>query len=392
MKRQVLRFTVHIPLDPASVQHVLLDNAANYVKPDVVKTLTGPMIGRGLLTSDDALWREQRKIVAASFAPAAVDALTPVFTRAAEEKAGEWSSGEIRDMAAESTRTTMEIIANTLFSGDERLKTAEAMAHIEAALNSTNDARVAAILGLPQIGWTKGMRRGQRGRNFLRSILATLVRERIAEPRDDFLGRLVSALQERFAPDEAFALALDNAATFYLAGHETTANAVTWTLAMLAEQPELQAEVAAEVEQGGSEMLRRVIEESMRLYPPVPRFDRQAVEPDRIGEWDVAPGDIVSIWPWLLHRHRALWDDADAFDADRFAPDARAAQHRFQYIPFGAGPRVCVGMRFAITEAVTVLSAWLRRWRFEPSGQTLYPLGTVTLRPEGGLKLLIRSQ
>ncbi len=133
-------------------------------------------------------------------------------------------------------------------------------------------------------------------------------------------------------------------------------------------------------------LLRRVIEESMRLYPPVPRFDRQAVAADQLGEAEVGPGDIISIWPWLLHRHTALWDDPDAFDADRFAPET--ARHRFQYLPFGGGPRLCVGMRFAMAEALTVLAHWLARWRFasEP-GREMRLSGMVTLRPKGGLPL-----
>jgi cytochrome P450 len=225
------------------------------------------------------------------------------------------------------------------------------------------------------------------------------VRERIAEGGGgDFLADIVEALRGRFPPDEAAALALDNAVTFYLAGHETTANALAWTLFLLSEQPELQAAVAEEARaaQGEEErlpLLRRVIEESMRLYPPVPRFDREAVAPDRLGEYDVAPGDIVSIWPWLVHRHRALWSDPDQFDPDRFLPDRRALQHRFQYLPFGGGPRICVGMRFAMREALVILARWLATWSFAPlQGRIVAPSGAVTLRPKGGLPLSLRRR
>jgi cytochrome P450 len=139
--------------------------------------------------------------------------------------------------------------------------------------------------------------------------------------------------------------------------------------------------------------LRRVFEEAMRLYPPVPRFDRQSVAADRLGGWEVAPGDIISIWPWLLHRHQALWDDPDAFDPDRFLPERRAARHRFQYFPFGGGPRVCVGMRFAHAEGLTVLAHWLAAWRLTPvSGREVRPVGYVTLKPEGGLPLRVERR
>ena len=400
MRRRVFRYNVHIPLEPDSVQRVLLDNAANYVKPDIVKKLLKATIGRGLLSSDGALWRDQRRIVAANFAPAAIDALVPVFARAAA--AARLGTGT-RDMAAAATGTTMRIIADALFAGDERLISETAMAHITAALDGVSEARLQALLGLPLMPWSLRGKRARRGQVYLRETLGRVVAERLpGGGPDDFLGRLIRALHDRFDDEEALALAVDNAATFYLAGHETTANAITWTLFLLAEQRGLQAEAAAEaaaaLAAGEADaalperlpLLRRIVEESMRLYPPVPRFDRQALAADRLGEAEVAAGDIVSIWPWLIHRHRALWDDADAFDPDRFRAEARAQRHRFQYLPFGGGPRLCVGARFATAEALTVLAHWLRDWTFAPMpGREVRPSGMVTLRPAGGLPLLL---
>jgi cytochrome P450 len=406
MKRQILGYTVHFVLDPDSVQRVLQGNAANYVKPDVVKRFGAALLGRGLLTSDGALWREQRRIVAANFAPGAVDALVPHFAAAAGATAADWQSGATVDLAEAATDTTMRIIADTLFGGDARLKTRTAMDHIAAALRAGGESRLPAILGLPSIPYNRVLWRGQRGREFLRRTLADVVRERLPDGgADDFLGKLIRALRAQFPPAEALALAVDNAATFYLAGHETTANAITWTLYLLSEQPAWQDRVAAEAQSALAEgiddaglpdrlpTLRRVFEEAMRLYPPVPRFDRQAVAADRLGEWDVEPGDIISIWPWLIHRHQAVWDDPDAFDPDRFLPERRATQHRFQYFPFGGGPRVCVGMRFAYAEGLTVLAHWLAAWRIAPaSGREVRPVGYVTLRPEGGLPLRLERR
>jgi cytochrome P450 len=404
MRRKVLGFNVHIPLEPDAVQRVLLDNAANYVKPDVVKRLLAPAIGAGLLTSDGSPWREQRRIVAANFAPAAVDALVPAFGQVGSEAPVWWEPGE-RDMALEATRATMRIISNTLFGGDRRLTSDAAMTHIGAALEGVSEARLQAMLGLPRIPWTRRGWVAQRGQKYLRGTLETVVRERLPDGGgDDFLGRLIRALGERFEPKQAAALAADNAMTFYLAGHETTANAVTWTLYLLSEQPELQDEVAAEAAAalavgGGSDlpdrlpMLRMVLEESLRLYPPAPRFDRQAVAADRLGDAEVKPGDIISIWPWLIHRHETLWDEPDRFDPQRFSSARRAGRHRFQYIPFGGGPRQCVGMRFATAEALTVLAWWLAAWRFEPvPGRAVRVSGMVTLRPAGGLPLLLSGR
>ena len=399
MKRKVLGYTVHIPLDPELIQHVLLDNVANYAKPVIVKGLLAPVIGRGLLAADGPLWRDQRRIVAANFAPAAVDGLVPVFVRVGCE-AMSWNDG-VHDMAEQATVTTMRVIAATLFGGDPRLTSDVALGHISAALASMGEARLPALLGLPILPYTPRMLAGRRGQVYLRRTLTEVVRDRMTDGGDqDFLGRLIRALSERFDPDEAFSLAVDNAATFYLAGHETTANAVTWTLFLLSEQPGLQDEAAAEARaaigpHGEASnladrlpLLRRIVEESLRLYPPVPRLDREAAGEDRLGDEIVEPGHIVSIWPWLLHRHKALWSDPDAFDASRFAPEAKAARHRFQYIPFGAGPRVCVGARFATAEALAVLAHWLSHWRFLPvPGRKVLPSGMVTLRPAGGLPL-----
>ena len=401
LKRQILGFTVHVVLDPDHVQHVLLDNSGNYAKPDIVQTLLDPIIGKGLLTSDAGLWREQRRIVAASFSPAAVEAQRGTFVEAARAAMTRWSDGEQRDMAAESTRTTMTIIALALFGGDPRLISEDSMRQITAAIEGFSEARMLALLRLPQFPVTPKGRAGKRGQAHLRKTLTEVVDDRWhGRIKGDFLCGMIDALRGRFPEAEARALAVDNAATFYLAGHETTANALAWTLFLLAAQPELQEEMSAEARsalaQGHDDVAERLprlrffLSESLRLYPPVPRFDRQAIGPDRLGEWDVKPGDIISIWPWLLHRHRALWDDPDAFEIDRFA--GKSGRHRFQYLPFGAGPRTCVGAQFATIEALTLLAHWLADWRFKDAGHAVRAAGMVTLRPKGGLPLMLERR
>ena len=401
IKRNVLGYTVHIPLHPDAVQRVLLDNAANYEKPQLVKRILMPTIGRGLLSSDGELWRGQRKIVAASFTPPAVDALVPVFGEVAANAASAWQTGP-RDMANEATSATMRIISNALFSGDERLTRAEAMEHIAAAFEGVSEARLQVLLGMPLVPLTPRGRRGRRGQQYLRRTLGALVRERL-EPgaSDDFITNMIHSLMQRFPREEALELAVDNAATFYLAGHETTANAISWTLFILSELHELQDEAAIEARAAlavGADsdlpdrlpLLRAILEETLRLYPPAPRFDREAIAADRLGDYDVVPGDLVSIWPWIIHRHESLWDEPDRFDHSRFLGEGRTGRHRFQYIPFGAGPRTCVGARFAMAEALTILASWLAGWRFAPMpGRAVQVSGMVTLRPKGGLPLVL---
>ena len=399
-RRNVLGHTVHVVLKPEWVQRVLLDNAGNYEKPRLVKRILSPTIGRGLLTSEGELWRVQRKIVSASFTPPAVDALVPLFADVGEAMAGSWAEGT-RDMALEATTATMRVIATALFSGDERLTTPEAMGHITAAMEGVGEARIQVLLGMPLVPITSKGRRGRAGQQFLRRILGAIVNERLeSNAPDDFVTAMIRELIERFPREEAIELAIDNAATFYLAGHETTANLTSWTLFVLSEQPQLQERVAAEAEgalAAGIDadlpqrlpLLRAVIDETLRLYPPVPRFDREAVADDLLGPHQVKAGDLVSIWPWIIHRHKKLWDEPDAFNVARFG-GAKQDRHRFQYLPFGAGPRTCVGARFAMAEALTILATWLRHWRFAPlPGRLVRPSGMVTLRQEGGLPLKV---
>jgi cytochrome P450 len=401
LKRNILGFRVHILLDPDLIQHVLLDNAANYAKPDIVKSLLDPIIGRGLLTADGELWREQRRIVAGTFSPAAVEAQRAMFVEAARKSMERWSEGQLLDMAAEATRTTMMVIALALFGGDPRLISDESMAQIAAAIEGFSEARMLALFRLPQIPMTPKGRAGKRGQVYLRKTLAEVVDDRWhGRIKGDFLTVMIDALRKQFPEGEARALSIDNAATFYLAGHETTANALSWTLFLLAAQPDFQEELAAEAQaalSGGSAdvaertpRLRLFLSESLRLYPPVPRFDRQAIGHDQIGEQEVEPGDILSIWPWILHRHRKLWDDPDAFDVERFSE--KRGRHRFQYLPFGAGPRTCVGAQFATAEALTILAHWLARWRFVEIGHPVQAAGMVTLRPKGGLPLRLEAR
>ncbi len=398
ISRTVFGHRIHIPLHPDAVQRVLLDNSANYEKPKLVKRVLMPTIGSGLLSSDGDLWRKQRKIVAASFTPPAVDALVPVFGEVAAEAAGPWPGGFL-DMAAEATRATMQVISRALFSGDPRITSREASAHITAALEAVTDARMQVLLGLPLIPISPRGIRGRSGQRYLRKTLGNVVRERLREGApDDFTGQVARALIEQFPREQAIALAVDNAITFYLAGHETTSNAISWTLFVLSRLPELQDEAAEEGRaalQAGVDsklpdrlpLLRSIVEETMRLYPPAPRMDREAVEPDRLGDHAISAGDIVSVWPWLLHRHERLWEEPDRFDHLRFLGEERKTRHRFQYIPFGGGPRTCVGGRFAMAEALTILAHWLSDWRFAPTGQQVQVSGMVTLRPKGGLLL-----
>ncbi len=398
--RKVLGFTVHILSDPDAVERVLLGNKANYGRPRIVRRILTPLIGNGLLTAEGEDWRLQRKIVAPTFAPGAIAAMAPLMDAAARREVEAWPehSGRL-DFAAAATRTTMAIIADALFGSDPRLTKAAAAKQIDTLMLASGQARLMTMLGLENLDPSPIMRRARAARAWLRTTLADVVRERgPGGGGDDFFGGLIRALNAQFSPQEAAELAVDNAITFFVAGHETTANALAWTAYCLAAQPELQdrarAEALAALKLPPGEriaalpLLQQVFEESLRLYPPAPRFDREALAADELAGVRIARGDLVSIWPWVIHRHRALWRDPDSFDHTRFAPEAKARLHRFQYLPFGGGPRVCVGMRFATVEALLILARWLEARRLSlPEGWKPDPLGAVTLRPRGGMIL-----
>lgn len=393
--RQVLGFRIHVINRPEWIGEALLDHAEQLTKPDIVRKILAPSIGEGLLTAEDELWRAERRIVAASFTPGAVEGHRPVFEHAAAATSGAWTSGEVRDIAGEATRTTLTVIALALFGSDDRLTSSESLGHIAAALEGFSQPRMQALLGLPRVPIGRRAKAGERGRIYLRDTLGQIIdQQRLGST---WLGGLVTALEDSFGAVDGRRLAIDNALTFYLAGHETTANALSWTLYLLSRQPELQETLAAEARAALSKAdwptagitarlprLHAALQESLRLYPPAPRFDRQARAALRIGDHDVRPGDLVSIWPWLVHRNRQRWDDPDAFRADRFLSGER---HRFQYIPFGAGPRICVGAQFAMIEALTILATWLAEWRFLSIGAAVKVSGLVTLRPSPGVTL-----
>lgn len=402
LRRRFLPHDIHIISDPDAVRRVLVDNAANYQKPTQVRKLLSTSAGGSLITAEGDAWRSQRRLMAPAFTPGAVAGAAAAMAKIAAREAERWPARGRIDVAAAATRTTFAIINDTLFSGEGGMGSEAAAAHIAAALAALGKTRLATILGIRMPSLDPLVRRGEVGAKYLADAVTALVarRQRDRHAPRDFLQRLIDAFAADNDPAEAAQLAIDNAAAFFIAGHETTANAVTWTLYLLARAPDWQIRVADEARAalggapdaiaGAVPTLRRVLEEAMRLYPPVPRFDRQAQAADTLGGVAIKRGEYVSIWPWLIHRHAALWDRPDAFDPDRWLPAARARHHRYQYLPFGAGPRVCIGQMFAVNEALIILAHWLAARRFvAPRFQLVVPTGDVTLKPRGGLRLIV---
>jgi cytochrome P450 len=264
-------------------------------------------------------------------------------------------------------------------------------------------------VGVPEFLPRLGRRRGRPALAFFAQAVDDIIEKRralidggIEAPRD-LLTLLLSARDPESGRGMSDEDMRANILTFILAGHETTSNALTWTLYLLSQsaewrdRAEFEAEAAfdpdrpAAVEQ--CETLRAVFEESMRLYPPAAMLSRQAIADDELAGVHIPAGAVISVSPYVLHRRRGLWDNPDAFDPARFLGERREAIDRFAYIPFGAGPRVCIGMPFAMQEGIILLANFLRAFRFDlVEGQAVMPQQRVTLRPRGGMKMHLRRR
>jgi cytochrome P450 len=387
--------------DPAGLRTVLVDEAANFHKDGVQRRVLGPLLGEGLFLAEDDDWRTMRRILAPLFTPRRIHANAPVMAQIAAARVATW--GAVVEVDREMTRLTFEILSATLFS-DALGGEAD---DFEAALNSYI-GRAARIDPLDVIGapaWVPRLGRvlaGGAGAFFERRVKELAV-ERRAVLRaggslpDDILTALIKAQDPETGTGLTDRQVASNILTFILAGHETTARALGWCLYLLARSPRHQALVQAEVaafdpaDPEAMEALvwtRACFEEAMRLFPPAPLFTRVALKETQVAGRRVPAGTAMLISPWVLHRHRKLWDDPAAFRPERFMPGARETIDRFAYIPFGGGPRICIGATFAMQEATIALATILKAKTLTAvDAVEPLPAHRITLRPQTHIRL-----
>jgi cytochrome P450 len=399
--------------DPAAIRHILVDNVANYRKDDLQIRILAPGLGRGLVTAEGEEWRLQRRTLAPLFTPRTVTSFFPAMVEAADRLVRRWqrrSDGRVIDAALDMTRVTLDVLERTIFTQGVP-KDPDALGRaITRYFNSIGRVDPLDIFGFPDWVPRVGRLRARPAIRFFEETVNELIEARKAllargepAPRD-----LLTLLLEAADPETGKGLSdievRTNIVTFIGAGHETTANALSWSLYLLSQDERARALVEREVDEvlgeGAIEphhlerlaYTRAVIDEAIRLYPPAPYMSRTAIEDDRVGDLEIPAGSMVAIAPYVLHRHRRLWDEPDAFRPERFLPENRKQIDRFAYLPFGAGPRVCIGASFSLQEAVIVLATIARSMRLDlVEGHAVTPMQRITLRPRGGLPMrLIR--
>jgi cytochrome P450 len=414
-RADLLGLSVFLLRGPDTVAEVLVSDEKSYFKGGHNHVVMSELLGDGLLNSNGEVWARHRRLVQPVFAGRKLGGFAGHMTAAAEQSLETWSPGP---MAVDDAMNalTLDVVGRALFGADMRddaARMAKAMAY--SARLAAQTGRSPMLIGLSQIKWLGSERAWKmqflrRARLKPRVALLNRIMDDMLDRRDpaaaseDLVGLLLAARDEETG--EAFARheIRDQIMTFLLAGHETTSAALTWMWYLLARHPEVRDRVYEEVrdvlsgrtpEAADVDKLTwttAVIEETLRLYPPVWILDRISAVETTVGGYHVPPGSIVMVVPYLNHHDETRWKDHARFDPTRFLPEYADDRPRLSYMPFGHGPRVCMGGRFALMEAVLITAMIAQRFTLdlEPDREH-FPAPNLTLRPEGGLSMVLRE-
>ena len=393
----------HMVQGPEALKRIFLDNVANYPKSEVMIRMLRSAVGASLFTSEGAHWRWQRRAIAPVFSSRNVRALAPMMTETAERASARLAAhAGPSEMVREMLSATFDVICEVALSGREHFDAEAYGAAITRYFVTVGKASLLDFLDAPNWVPRPGEILGRGAVKTMHGMVARAIEARRAEGpggSEDLLDYMIRAEDpdtgRRMTPEDL----LHNMQFFIVAGHETTALALSWALLMLAHDQPVQDRAREETRgvlgtrAAGADDLEHmpyvesVIDEAMRLYPPVGFLARNVLEDDRLYDRDLHPQETVFLNIYALHRHRLLWANPDLFDPSHFAPERKAAMDRFQYLPFGAGPRICVGANFAMMQAQIILSTLLARFRFEPAGPLPTPVMHMTIRPVPGVTL-----
>lgn len=394
--------------EPDLIAELLVEKAEAFGRDVATRRAFAPLIGdNSLFLAEGADWRWQRRAVAPIFRHETLLSFVPVFATMAERQIERWRGapdGEPADIAAAMTRTTFDIIVEAMLGGSASLDAERYSRALTASFETIPWHLIYAMFSIPEWMPFPHRRRARQARDFLHRDIARIVAARRAKPsaRPDLLDLLLDARDPESDRSMTDVEVMTNLLTFIIAGHETTAVALTWTLWLLAKDQNTQQRLVAEVaavageraigtgEVEGLALCRQVIQEAMRLFPPAPAVSRHPKAAMEFGGISIGTKTRVHIPIFALHRNAGLWDHANAFDPDRFTPDRVKTRSRYAYLPFGGGPRICIGSGFAMIEATVILATLIRAFRFRPiAGHKPKPVARVTLRPAGGMPLLV---
>jgi cytochrome P450 len=387
---------------PDHFKHVLVDNNKNYTKmPAPSFTVLQPLVGNGLLTSDGDFWLRQRRLAQPAFHRKRLAEFGRLMTNATSAMLDKWQHNQTFDIQAAMNLLTLEIVGKTLFGVDLTEDGGRIYAAVDAAGESiiklsTNPLGIFAVR-LPFLPTTRKLNGAVAE---IDHVIERIIADRRADPRDhgDLLSMFMLAEDEATGERMTDRQLRDEVQTMVLAGHETTALLLTWTFYLLAKHPEVYERVMQEIaDVVGSRSVTmddmrdltyidQVLNETMRLYPPAYTMSRYCNEPDTIDGYEIAGKSVISMPTYYLHRHPDFWPDAERFDPERFSAENVATRHRFAFLPFGAGPRQCIGNRFAQMEAVLILVTVLQRYKLTVAADYVAELEPqITLRPKDGL-------
>ena len=391
---------------PDYVHQILTTDADQFQKAEIAKRSLGPTIGNGLLLSDGDFWRRQRKLIQPAFHVKRVNGYAQLMVDYSERLMTEWKPGETRDVHHDMMKLTLNIVTRALFDVDVS-EQAERIGKVVTELIEVSNRMSGSPLPIPAWVPTRDNRANRRIRRELSDITLGFINARRSSGEDN--GDLLSMLLQPGDADTGGAMSdtqvIDESITLFTAGHETTANALTWTLYALSQNPRVEAALHAELDRvlaGRTPTLAdlpnlpytdMVIKESMRLFPPVWLIPRQSIAEVRIGDYVLPKGNVVFVSPWVAHRDARFFPDPETFKPERWADGFEKSLPKGAYFPFGGGPRICIGNAFAMMEARLLLAALAQKFAFTLApGHVVAMEPLITLRPLNGMKMTLHAR
>jgi cytochrome P450 len=397
---RVMRQTMHLLSHPEHVRHVLVDHPKAYGKQTPGYRIMRKVVGNGLLTSEGDYWLRQRRIAQPAFHKKRIETFAETMVKVTLADLEHWPGSGVVDVVHEMMRLTLTVVSQTLLSRDVSQDADAVGAALGFGLEYMAD-RIGTPWAMPEWVPTPANLKFKRGIATLNRIVDGMIAERrkgVGQGSGDLLDMLMHSRDEESGEGMNDLQLRDEVLTILLAGHETTAMTLSWTLHLLSQHPEVESKLREEIDALGGRAptladfpqlvyAGRVVDESMRLYPPAWIIARSVLEDDLVTGHPVKAGDWIFLSPWILHRRPDLWPDPTRFDPDRFLPEAVAARHRYAFLPFSAGQRKCIGDQFALMEARLLLVTVLQHLRFEAvPGAKIEPVPSITLRPRSAGK------